>query len=214
MPDLRLNQQIPEMPWWRDILQANGDRTGGLMFLPTELVAYLRPDAVIMTAEWPYFDFRFTKKSMFWIPPLPRGGAYVEPFTSVTTTMPLPWLLNSLVAIWLGIAGWRLAARGQPVLPVVPPLTTEQWVLATGSLLTAAAMPLLVVTTVGITNRYLCDFFAISVVGVALGHRPLLSLLGRRPVLSATMRWVVPALLVWSVVVTLALTCQLVFVEK
>jgi hypothetical protein len=67
-----------------------------------------------------------------------------------------------------------------------------------------------VVTTVGITNRYLADFFATSAVGVALGHHVLLPILARRPIVAAATGLVALLLVGWSVVVTLSLTTRLV----
>ncbi len=213
MPDLRLNEQVPEFPHWSAILRANGDRTGGLMFTPTELVAYLRPDSVSMQRAWPWFDFRFPRERLLWVPPLPPGGAYVEPVASLTSTMPLPWTLNLIVVAWLGITAWKLATPpGRRLwLSRVPTLTLEQWIFAAGSMASAAALTVLTVTTVGITNRYLGDFFAISVVGVALGHRVIVPLLRRRPILSATAGLVAVLLVGWSVLVTLSLNTRLVF---
>ena len=46
VPSPLINEQF-EAPHWRAIRQRNGDRTSGLIFTPTELVAYFRPDTVI-----------------------------------------------------------------------------------------------------------------------------------------------------------------------
>jgi hypothetical protein len=212
IPDLRLNEQVPEMPWWRAILEKNGGKTTGLVFTPTELVAYFRPDAVTRRPEWPFFDFRFPAEPILWMPPLPEGGAYVERFTSVTATMPLPWIVTLMVAIWLGIEGWRLAAIGRRAAsPPAPLLTREQWLLAVGLLASVAAMAALTVTTVGITNRYLADFFATSVVGVALGHRVILRFCNQRPIIGAVAGLIALLLTGWSIVVTLSLSTRLVF---
>jgi hypothetical protein len=197
VPGLRLNEQIPETPRWRAILLTNGDTTTGFRFTPTALVAYFRPDSVVRRQAWPFFDFRFPEEPILWVPPLPRGGAYVEPVASLTTTMPLPWALNVMVALWLAIRVGRLSP--------------EQWIFAAGSLASAAAMILLTVTAVTITNRYLGDFFAISAVGVALGHRLVFALLRERPVLSGAVGLVALLLVAWSVLVTLALNTWLIF---
>src|SRR3954466_10652014 len=100
VPDHRLSEQMTRAPHWRTILSRNGDRTAGLVFAPTELFAYFRPDALTRTREWPFLDFRDSEKMMVWLPPLPEGGAYVERFTSLTVTMPLPWIINLWVAVW------------------------------------------------------------------------------------------------------------------
>jgi len=206
MPSPLLNQQISTGPHWKAIRQRNGGRTGGLMFAPTELVAYFRPDTVVRRSEWPYLDFRFPEEEILWVPPLPEGGAYVEPFTSVTTTMPLPWIINLLLVVWLIVEARRLIAGRSAAS-----LTGEEWIFSAGMLASAAAMPLLIVTTHGITNRYLGDFFPVSAVGVALGPRVILPPLARRPNLYAATGLVTLLLVCWSVVVTLSLNSRLVF---
>ena len=205
MPSPLLNQQIATEPHWKLIRQRNGGRTGGLVFTPTELVAYFRPDTIVHRSEWPYFDFRFPQEPILWVPPLAAGGAYVERFASVTTTMPLPWIINLLVVAWLLVEARRIAGRGSAVLRV------EEWIFRSGMLASAAAMPLLIVTTHGITNRYLADFFPISAVGVALGSRVILPSIARRPVVCAAAGLVALLLVCWSVVVTLSLNSRLVF---
>jgi hypothetical protein len=55
------------------------------------------------------------------------------------------------------------------------------------------------------------DFFAISAVGVALGHRVVVPFLRRRPFLIATTGLATLLLLGWSVLATLSLTARLVF---
>jgi hypothetical protein len=69
----------------------------------------------------------------------------------------------------------------------------------------------LTVTTVGITNRYLNDFFAMSVVGAALGHRIVIPALARRPAVAVAAGAAALLLIGWSVVVTLSLTTRLLF---
>jgi len=213
IPSPLLNEQYSKGAHWKAILQRNGDRTAGLVFAPTELVAYFRPDALIRRGDWPFFDFRFPEEPILWVPPLPEGGAYVEVVTSLTATMPLPWIVNLLVAAWLGVAAWKLAVAGRRGTPSshAPTLTREEWIFAVGLLASAAAMAVLIVTTVGITNRYLCDFFATSAVGVALGHRVILPLLARRPTVGAATGLVALLLVGWSIVVTLSLMTRLVW---
>jgi hypothetical protein len=206
MPSPLLNEQISTGPHWKAIRQRNGGRTGGLVFAPTELVAYFRPDTVVRHSVWPYLDFRFPEEKILWVPPLPEGGAYVEPFTSVTTTMPVPWIINLLLAVWLIVEGRRLIAGRSAAS-----LTGEEWICSAGMLASAAAMPLFIVTTHGITNRYLGDFFPMSAVGVALGPRLILPLLARRPIVCAATGLVTLLLVCWSVVVTLSLNSRLVF---
>lgn len=212
VPDPLINEQFRDAAHWKAIRQLNGDRTSSLLFTPTELVAYFRPDTVMRRDdEGPLFDFRFPKEPILWVPPLPAGGAYVERFASLTATMPLSWIVNLLVAVWLAVVAWRLgipnfrAARSR-----APAMTAAEWIWSAGLLASAAAMAVLVVTTSGITNRYLIDFFATSVVGAALGHRVILPFLSRRPIVAAGMALIAVLLVGWSVIVTLSLTTRLV----
>jgi hypothetical protein len=78
-------------------------------------------------------------------------------------------------------------------------------------LASAAAMPLLIVTSHGIANRYLGDFFPTSAVGVALGPRVILPVLTRGPIVRAAIGLVTLLLVCWSVVVTLSLNSIQVF---
>ena len=205
LPSVRLSKQVQEAAHWRDILRRNGDRTGGLIFLPTALTAYFRPDSVRHQAAWPWFDFRFRQASMTWVPPLPRDGMYAERLASLTSTMPLPWLINVVVALWCGGSAIRRLRHGPPVRALEP------WLLASALLASAASMTVLTVTTVGITTRYLGDFFATSAVGVAFGPLVVLPALSRRPALSAAAGLVAVIAVVWAVLVTLSLQSHLVF---
>ncbi|HEY7171864.1 MAG TPA: hypothetical protein VH417_13535 [Vicinamibacterales bacterium] len=213
LPDHHISEQMTKAPHWRIILNRNGDKTAGLMFAPTELFAYFRPDALTRTREWPFFDFRRWQEMTVWLPPLPEGGAYVERYSSLTATMPLSWIVNVLVVIWLAaIAPRSLAAGRDGAAPIrAPSLTREQWILAAGSVASAASMVLFTVTTVGITNRYLADFYPLSAVGFALGAYAIMPFCRTRP-FAFLAALVAGALLTgWSVAVTLALTWRLLF---
>ncbi len=203
LPDLQLNEQVPEAPHWREILNRNGEVTRGLKFAPTELVAYLLPRPMTWRGAWPYVDFHHPPEDIRWLWPLGSGQAYIERFASLPSTMPLSWIVVLTVGLWL-VFGAR-GALG------VPGFSREEWLFATGVLSSAVATIVLTVTTVGIVNRYLSDFFAMSVVGLALGHRVILPLLRARPVLTACTAAAAIVLIGWSVVVTMSLTDQVVF---
>jgi hypothetical protein len=211
IPSVLLNKQVQEAPHWKEIFRRNGGRTSGLLFAPTALAAYFRPDAVTRNQEWPFLDFRFPQEPILWLPPLPVGGAYVERLTSVTTTMPLPWIVTAVLAVAAGVEACSLAAaRRTRVVTAAPAPGADQWMLVVGLLTSAAAMAALTVTTVGITNRYLSDFFATSAVGIALGHRIILPFLARRPMAAVAAGMGALVLVGWSVIVTLALTTRLI----
>lgn len=205
LPSVRLSKQVQEAAHWRDILRRNGDRTGGLLFLPTAATAYFRPDSVRHQTAWPWFDFKFKQDTLTWVPPLPPNGAYVERIASLTSTMPLPWLLNVAVIMWVVTSGLRWL-RTRPPGADPPP-----WLMAGGLFVSAAAMAGLTLTTVGITTRYLGDFYAMSAVGVAFGPLVVLPVISRRPLLGLAAAAVGLVLVVWAVLVTLSLQSHLVF---
>jgi hypothetical protein len=213
VPSHHRSEQMVKAPHWRIILNKNGDRTAGLMFLPTELYAYFRPDMLVRTRQWPFFDFPDYRNVTLWLPPLPEGGAYVERYASLTATMPLSWIVNVLVAIWLAGRGWHVSAGGREGVAVVrpPPHARDQWILAVGSLASAASVVLFTVTTVAITNRYLADFYAFSAIGFALGAWAILPLCGTRRTAAIVAGGVALLLTGWSIAVTLALTWRLLF---
>jgi hypothetical protein len=199
-PDLVLNEQVPETPRWDVILSRTGGATRGLQFAPTELVTYFRPDGVFWQHEWPYANFGFPHKDILWLPPLRRHAAYVERMSTLTTTMPMPWIVNVWALVCLGGTAKRWASFPQ----------TER-IFAAGLFASAAAMIVLTVTTVALTNRYLSDFFPMAVVGLAIGHRAILPTLGRHPFLGVLATVVAILLVAWSVIVTFLLTTRIVF---
>jgi hypothetical protein len=212
LPSHHRSEQMLKAPHWRIILNKNGDRTAGLMFAPTELYAYFRPDALVRTRGWPFFDFPDYRKMTVWLPPLPEGGAYVERYSSLTATLPLLWIVNVVVAIWLAARGWRvMAGRGEGAAVGPPPHDRDQWMLAAGSFASAASMVLFTVTTVGITNRYLADFYPVSAVAFALGAWAIVPLWRPRSIAAILAGTVAVLLTSWSIAVTLALTWRLLF---
>lgn len=214
IPSIAMNRQVQEAPHWKAILERTGGRTGGLIFLPTALTAYLRPDAVTRQKEWPYFDFRFPTEPIQWVPPLPRDGAYVEPVASLTSTMPWPFIVTMLVALALARRFGRM---------LVPPADRERdrqrpaqeardaWLPAIGIFVGAVATITLTVTTVGITSRYLADFYPTVVVGVAIGSRIVLPALAGRPRLVFFAGCASLLMVAWSLVVVSSLATRLVF---
>jgi hypothetical protein len=206
VPDMMANEQIGHTAGWKTILETNGGHTAGLIFTPTELMAYFRPDTLIGHKEWPWIRFRFPeRKRIAWIAPLPPDGVYVERTASATATMPLAWILNVMAMAWVVLSAWPIwtGRRRDP--------SRADWLLFGGSLACAATMTLAPLTTVGITNRYLGDFYTISVVGFAVSHRLLLpSLSGHRfdRIVASAIAILLAA---WGVLATISLTHILVF---
>src|SRR5205823_3274640 len=124
---------------------------------------------------------------------------------------PMPWIINVWVAVWLAAGAWTFRSAGVNGATAIrpPPLTREQWVLAAGSFASAAAVVVFTVTTVGITNRYLADFYALSAVGLALGSCVIVPLCRQRPIVAAVVGLAAVVLTGWSIVVTLALCTRM-----
>ena len=177
-PNLLSDPGIMQAWWWRDILATNGNQTVGLEFVPTALVAYLRPDSVLVSAAFPFVNFHYSgfapyARASYVL--LPVGGAYIEPVSSLTSDMPIPCLFvlcGALTALpRAGRALQRLLRERNPgAVPIL--------------LLAALAGSVITVTNVAITNRYVADLypFMMLATGVVFGrlaspleglHRPM-----------------------------------------
>jgi hypothetical protein len=116
--------------------------------------------------------------------------------------MPWPVIVTVLVAVAVAI---RARVRG------TDGGDRDDWRRDAGLLVSALAMGALTVTTVGITNRYLADFYPLMAVGVALGAPLLLPPLGRHRILSRAVGFASLLVVAWSFVVVLSLATRLVF---
>jgi hypothetical protein len=120
-------------------------------FVPTNLYAYFRPDAVRLYREWPNVRFRFNicdgpnHPTYLW--PLKFADMYVEKTTSIPNTMPIP-LLAAGIASWVAIRQKR--SKEQALLIAV------------------ATSGLLMSMTFSMTSRYLGDFYPLLAVGMAM----------------------------------------------
>lgn len=120
-------------------------------FVPTNLFAYFRPDAVRLFGDWPYVRFRFAwcngsiAPTYLW--PVKVGDMYVEKTTSLTNTMPIP-----------------LLAAGMASFVAVRQRRTKELAL----LVAVATSGLLACMTVGMTSRYLGDFYPLLATGLAM----------------------------------------------
>lgn len=128
-------------------LAHNGGSLQGLKFLFTDLVTYLRPDALHLTGFFPWIDFTAL--------PVPFGHTYyaaLESTSSISATMPalIALALVGLVAIFRSVLANPSARHGSasPALLLVPVI--------------GAAVGTLGTLTFGyLTNRYLADFVPI-----------------------------------------------------
>ena len=155
-------------------------------FVPTNLFAYFRPDAVRLYQEWPNVRFRTgscigpNRPTYLW--PLKVGDMYVEKTTSLPNTMPIPFLAA-------GIASYAAMRQRR---------TTEL------SLLVAVATSgMLVSMTVAMTSRYLGDFYPLLATGLAMSAS-MLGVAKRRSTLVA-LTCVVLVLIPWSLLANASL---------
>ena len=155
-------------------------------YLPTNLFAYFRPDAVRLYREWPNVRFRFNtcdgpnRPTYLW--PLKFADMYVEKTTSLPNTMPIPLLAA-------GIASFAAIRQRR---------TTELALLVA-----AASSGLLLCTQFAMTSRYLGDFYPLMAVGLAMSAT-MLGTAKRKSTLVA-LTCVVLVLIPWSLLANASL---------
>lgn len=173
LPSLTLNQQIPEAPWWESIMTINGGHGSSLQFAPTSLLAYLRPDSLSITWDQglEVEPLRPTHEPLTYVPPLRPGGAYVEPVTSITALASAACILT-LIALIVPVFRRTTATPSSDGVGLFAFGRRTPWI--TGAVILANAAGLaLTVTTVGISNRYLGDFWPCLVAGSCFGTAAL-----------------------------------------
>lgn len=154
--------------------------------LPTNLVAYLRPDSARVMLEASPVRFRFSgceanAPTLVW-PRTSFIGYYPEEHTSITTTMPLATLITAFVAV--------MAVRRRRL--------SHLWLLVA-----VASSLIFIVTLPAITARYLGEFYPLVVTGLALSTTYWsASVRGQRRIWLATLA---AASLVWSAVAVASL---------
>lgn len=125
-------------------------------YVPTNLLAYLRPDAVRFWRDWPYVRFRYgscrepNNPTYLW--PVREGDMYVEKTTSLSNTMPIPLLA-------LGAASFAAVRRRRTEVLMV--------------LLVTAASGIATISAVTLTARYLGDFYPLLAAGLAMSSTVL-----------------------------------------
>lgn len=175
VPDLRLNEQIPEQPWWAEILATNGGSTFSAGFAPTNLWAYLRPDAIAwhlgadgLTAS----ILRPEAEPIAWLPPLQPGGLFVESVASVSSLAPLTLLLLVVALVSPPLLGRARGLIGSGALASPSPAWFSRLLLVA-----ALSGVVVTVTAVSLTNRYLGDFIPGLALATAVGSVSLTVLL-------------------------------------
>ncbi len=157
---LPLDKQVETMisPHRRAVLAANGGSLFGIKFIPTALMAYLRPDAIAVTRLFPFLMF-------------PRAATVIGHLryddrdwaSSIPASMPM---LSFLGLVGLGGVFWprrrAVATSGAFSRPALPRLLRIP-------VLGAAAGTVGVLTIAFIANRYLADFMPLLILCAVAG---------------------------------------------
>lgn len=154
-------------------------------FVPTNLFAYFRPDAVRLFGDWPYVRFRFAGclgPNQVYLWPLKLGDMYVEKTTSLPNTMPIP-LLAAVIASYTAIRQRR----------------TKELAL----LVAVATSGLLTTTLFAMTSRYLGDFYPLLATGLAMSATMLGSAKQKSTLIALTCAVIV--LIPWSLLANASL---------
>jgi hypothetical protein len=207
IPSLLLNQQVggpAAGAAWLSIRHADHNQLSGLRFLPSALVAYLRPDGVHLASAFPFVDFRFgPRRGGIPFIGIAPGSFVAEPFSTVPDDMP--------VAVVAAIAGLAVLARRAlrrwvGLRPAVAQLSRRP---ETYALLGTAGSTVVMMSQVSISNRYVADYFPLLVLAMAVGLRltaPVAARLsGGKAIAVGT---VVTALVVWALVFNFGLEYQ------
>ncbi len=194
-PSLLLHQQIGgkhPSPVWVAIRTIDHDHFYRLQFLPTTLIAYLRPDAIAFSRAFPWVSYRFggTYHSIAYVGLRP-GSLYVEAVSSIIDTMPLAVLA-------VGCLGAFHLPRGNRALP--PALWKPILLLA------GVASWAFVLVYVDIANRYLGDLYPLLGVIVVLAAVEVAKRIGSgRRLVNITTTAIVTVGVCWQLLVGMAL---------
>lgn len=172
-------------PHRKAVLAANGGSLFGLKFLPTNLLAYVRPDALVTTSIFPWLSFpaRDTVIGHLLYDTLGRTS-------SVPASMPVLFIasLIGLYAVFRPLRGWTISAAGAPAGEAMPPdrripagRTAAGGGLAAFRVLVigGAAGTLGVLIIAFITERYLADVIPLVVICSVAGWQVIAQRLPR-----------------------------------
>ena len=191
---MKFGQPSPSPKAYRNPTGEEVERTGPCnlvfenhpKFLPTNLLAFFRPDAVRLYKDWPNVRFRFNgcvgPNAPTYLWPRKVGDMYVEKTTSLTDTMPIPLFAA-------GIASYAAVRRKR---------TKELAVLAA-----VATIGLLASSTVGMTSRYLGDFYPLLAIGLAMSATELGSV--KRKSIFVALTCIALVLVPWSLLANASL---------
>jgi hypothetical protein len=89
VPDMRLQEIIPENSYWRVILENNGNSTTGMKFVLSNLVGYLGLMAYRIQPDFPFLNFRQNWDFDYQFPLRLNPSMHVETHNSLTLLSPL-----------------------------------------------------------------------------------------------------------------------------
>jgi len=162
-PNLILNQQVggpSAVPGWITFRRLNHGQLQGLRFVPTALLAYLRPDTLVFTHSFPFLNYRFPTFASVKYLGLKPGSMYVIDVSSITDAMPLAVVLG-LFGVVQGLRStWKPRVRAVGSSLEIPVLCCA---VAMG------AAWCVTLTTIGITQRYLSDLYPLVSLGASYG---------------------------------------------
>ncbi len=157
VPDMRLQEIIPENNYWRVILENNGNSTTGLKFVLSNLVGYLGLMAYKIQPEFPFLTFRENWDFDYQFPLRLNPSMHVETHNSLTLISPL------------GILGIiMILGRLLPLFNTTKSKLREKdpifSILGLSALM--GVIPTLILSA--ISNRYLGDFIPVLAIGIPI----------------------------------------------
>lgn len=159
-PNLVLHEQVPEAAHWASILQTNGGKSVGLVFFLTNFMTYLRPDSIVLF-NWDLIPVRPNLLPVTNLYPLPSGGMYHEPSSSVTNLIPISLVMFAYVTLY---RTKRLAQFGRGTIQPI-----NHFVFVRKLCVTALSGLFITLTFVTSSNRYLGDFVPATLMFTVLG---------------------------------------------
>lgn len=157
IPDMRLQEIIPESDYWRVILENNGNSTTGLKFVMSNLVGYLSLMAYKMQPDFPFLIFRPNWDFEYQFPLTINPSMHVESHNSLTMLSPLGVL--GMILILSRLISWLKSKKNV--------FREENFIfVALGLSALMGVIPTLILSA--ISNRYLGDFIPAVAIGVPI----------------------------------------------
>jgi hypothetical protein len=205
-PNILLNQQMggpSAAPWWIAIERVDHNTLQGIRFLPTGLIAYLRPDDVTLGAHFFPIHFRFSTAAGVHLIGLPQGSYYIEPFSTVTDDMPIVIVACGAAILYelRRLRGGFERADAAAIALLHDPLTY--------AILGAAAGIAVMLSNAFITFRYVADWFPLIALSLPVAMRTLAGPIGslsRRGVIAVSA--LALALVLWALLADLSFNHQ------